>query len=370
MKIGIPKEVLNNEYRVSLTPAGTAELVKLGHEVFVQDGAGIGSTFTNEDYENHGAKIVSTAKEAWSADVVVKVKQPIKSEFEYLREDLVLFTYLHLAADKALAEELRKQKVTAIGYETVTNNDGELPLLKPMSEVAGRMSVQIAANLLTKKNNGSGVLLGGVPGVPKGKVTIIGGGTVGMNAATIAIGLGARVTIINRSVNRLKELEEIFGHRIQTLVSNEENIANSVQDSDVVIGAVLVPGAKAPTLVTREMVKSMQKGSVIVDVAIDQGGIFETIDRISSHDDPYYVEEGVLHYAVPNIPGAVSTTSTIALTNVTLPYLVSLVNNGIEKAFRLDLGFKNGLNVYKGYIANKSVANDLELEFKSFEDLK
>lgn len=367
MRVGVPKEILNNEYRVGLTPSGVHSLVMSGHEVLVEKDAGIGSSFTNQSYIDEGATIVDSAKEAWSADVVIKVKQPLESEYDFLREDLILFTYLHLAADKKLTQALVDSKVTAIAYETITDKRGALPLLTPMSEVAGKMSVQIASHLLTKVNGGSGVLLGGIPGVPRGKVTIIGGGVVGTSAAKVAIGMGADVTIINRGVNRLRELDDLFGNDIQTFVSNPYNISKSVVESDVVIGAVLIPGAKAPALITEEMVKAMKPGSVIVDVAIDQGGIVETANRLTSHDDPYYVEHGVLHYAVPNIPGAVATTSTIGLTNVTLPYLLSLANNGMKAAFERDPGFKEGLNVYQGNVTNFHVAEDLGFEYIKYE---
>lgn len=367
MRIGVPKEILNNEYRVGLTPSGVHSLVMAGHEVLVEKDAGLGSTFDDQKYIDEGAKIVETAEEAWSADIVIKVKQPLKSEYEFLRDDLILFTYLHLAADKELTQTLVDSGVTAIAYETITDKKGALPLLTPMSEVAGKMSVQIASHLLTKVNKGSGVLLGGIPSVPRGKVTIIGGGVVGTSAAKVAIGMGADVTIINRGVDRLRELDDLFGNDVQTLVSNPYNISKSVIESDVIIGAVLVPGAKAPALITEEMVKSMKPGSVIVDVAIDQGGIVETANRLTSHDDPYYIEHGVLHYAVPNIPGAVASTSTIGLTNVTLPYLLSLANNGMKKAFDKDPGFREGLNVYKGNVTNFHVAEDLGFEFVKYE---
>lgn len=369
MRIGIPKEILNNEFRVAITPSGVKTLVDLGKEVIIETNAGKESGFLDKHYANEGAKIVNSPEEVWDCDIILKVKEPQKSEYKFLREDLIIFTYFHLAASKSLADVLIKNKVTAIGYETVKNKAGKLPLLMPMSEVAGRMSVQIAANLLEKQNGGSGILLGGVPGVSKGKVTIIGGGVVGTNAARIAIGLGAQVTVLNRSAQKLVDLDGLFGHRIQTLISNSYNIAKAVKNADIVIGAVLVPGAKAPKLVTEEMVKTMSPGSVIVDVAIDQGGIFETADKTTTHENPTYIKHGVIHYAVPNIPGAVSRTSTIALTNVTLPYVVDLVEKGLEKAFKEDLGFKEGLNTYKGHITNEAVADSLGLEYKNYDEI-
>ncbi|MEX2460258.1 MAG: alanine dehydrogenase, partial [Paenibacillaceae bacterium] len=328
MRIGIPKEIKNNENRVAITPAGVISFVKAGHEVFVEKDAGGGSGFSNEDYMEAGARIVDHASEVWSsADMLMKVKEPLPSEYGYLREGLVLFTYLHLAAEPNLARVLIEKRVIAIAYETVEINR-TLPLLTPMSEVAGRMSAQIGAQFLEKTNGGKGILLGGVPGVKRGKVTIIGGGVVGTNAAKIAIGLGAEVTVIDLSLDRLRQLEDIFGSDIQTLMSSPFNIAEAVAESDLVIGAVLIPGAKAPKLVTEEMVKAMKQGSVIVDVAIDQGGIFETIDRITTHAEPTYDKYGVVHYAVANMPGAVPRTSTIALTNVTLPYALQIANKG------------------------------------------
>ena len=349
MLIGIPKEIKNNENRVGLTPAGVQSLVKKGHHVLVETNAGLGSGFADEDYTKQGATIVATAAEAWAAEMVVKVKEPLAEEYGFLREDLLLFTYLHMAAARDL--------------------DGQLPLLVPMSEVAGRMAVQIGAHFLTKQEGGSGVLLGGVPGVPKGKVTIIGGGVVGTHAARIALGLGAQVTILDISAKRLAVLEDVFGHQIQTLMSNPFNIEASVRDADVVIGAVLIPGAKAPKLVTDDMVKQMRPGSVIVDVAVDQGGVIETADRVTTHTEPVYEKHGVLHYAVANIPGAVARTSTIALTNVTLPYVESLANNGFHKAISLDEGLRQGVTTYQGHITSQPVATGLERDFTPIDEL-
>ncbi|MZE28471.1 alanine dehydrogenase, partial [Bacillus anthracis] len=320
MRIGIPTEIKNNENRVAMTPAGAVHLVQNGHEVFVQKGAGLGSGFTDEEYVQAGAKLVETAEEAWNQDMVMKVKEPVASEYGYFREGLILFTYLHLAPEPELTKALIDNKVVSIAYETVQLDNRSLPLLAPMSEVAGRMSAQIGAQFLEKNKGGKGILLAGVPGVKRGKVTIIGGGQAGTNAAKIAVGLGADVTIIDLSAERLRQLDDIFGNQVKTLMSNPYNIAEAVKESDLVIGAVLIPGAKAPKLVTEEMIQSMEPGSVVVDIAIDQGGIFETTDRITTHDNPTYEKHGVVHYAVANMPGAVPRTSTLALTNVTVPY--------------------------------------------------
>lgn len=356
MIIGVPKEIKNHENRVALTPAGVKAFVQRGHQVLIERGAGAGSGFPNEDYEAQGAQIVERAEDAWAADMVMKVKEPLPEEYGFLREGLILFTYLHLAPERTLTEELVQKKVTAIGYETVQLADGSLPLLQPMSEVAGRMAVQIGAHLLEKNQGGKGVLLGGVPGVLGGKVTIIGGGIVGTNAAKIALGMGAHVTIIDINPNRLRDLEEIFSGRLQTLMSNEYNIARTVRETDLLIGAVLIPGAKAPCLVTEEMVKEMEPGSVIVDVAIDQGGSIETVDRVTTHSDPYYVKHGVLHYSVANIPGSVARTSTLALTNVTLPYALEIANKGPYLAARENPALAKGMNALDGNVVHSAVA--------------
>lgn len=317
MIIGVPKEIKNNENRVALTPGGVSQLIGNGHRVLVESGAGLGSGFTNEDYVSAGAEILEDRKQVWDAEMVMKVKEPLAEEYAYFRQGLVLFTYLHLAAEPELAKALTEKGVTAIAYETVTDGRS-LPLLTPMSEVAGRMAAQIGAQFLEKPKGGKGILLAGVPGVSRGKVTIIGGGGVGTNAAKMAVGLGADVTMIDLNADRLRQLDDIFGHQIKTLMSNPVNIADSVAEADLLICAVLIPGAKAPTLVTEEMVKQMKPGSVIVDVAIDQGGIVETVDHITTHDNPTYEKHGVVHYAVANMPGAVPRTSTLALTNVTV----------------------------------------------------
>ena len=368
MLIGIPKEIKNNESRVALTPAGVQSLVGRGHRVLIETNAGLGSGFTDADYEKQGAEIVATA-EAWAAELVVKVKEPLASEYQFLREDLLLFTYLHMAAAPELADAMLAAKTTGVAYETVRDTQGQLPLLVPMSEVAGRMAVQIGAHFLTKQAGGSGVLLGGVPGVPKGKVTIIGGGVVGTHAARIALGLGAQVTILDISAKRLAVLEDVFGHQIQTLMSNPFNIEASVREADVVIGAVLIPGAKAPKLVTDDMVQQMRPGSVIVDVAVDQGGVIATADRVTTHDEPVYEKHGVLHYAVANIPGAVARTSTIALTNVTLPYIEALAGKGFKKAISDDAGLREGVTTYQGILTSQPVAEGLERDFTSISEL-
>ncbi|MFX3660622.1 MAG: alanine dehydrogenase [Ectobacillus sp.] len=357
MRIGIPKEIKNNENRVAMTPAGVVQLVKNGHEVYMEKGAGLGSGFTDEAYVQAGAKLVETAAAAWSMDMVMKVKEPVASEYQYFRKELILFTYLHLAAEPALTKALMEHNVTAIAYETVQLANRSLPLLTPMSEVAGRMAAQIGAQFLEKQEGGKGILLGGVPGVKRGKVTIIGGGVAGTNAAKVAAGLGADVTIIDLNPDRLRQLDDIFGHQITTLISNSYNIAQAVQESDLVIGAVLIPGAKAPKLVTEEMIQTMEPGSVVVDIAIDQGGIFETTDRITTHDNPTYLKHGIVHYAVANMPGAVPRTSTIALTNVTVPYAVQIANKGYKKACLENEALLRGVNIAAGHVTYEAVAH-------------
>ncbi|SOC03252.1 L-alanine dehydrogenase [Ureibacillus xyleni] len=369
MKIGVPKEIKNNEYRVAMTPAGVVTLTSAGHEVFIETGAGLGSSFTDEDYLNAGAKIVETAREAWNQDMVMKVKEPIQSEYEYFKEGLILFTYLHLAPEFELTQALLDNKVVGIAYETVQLPNRSLPLLTPMSEVAGKMSVQIGAQYLEKMNGGTGILLGGVSGVQRGKVTVIGGGMAGTNAARVAIGMGADVTILDVSPERLRQIDDIFGRSVQTLMSNPYNIAQSVKDSDLVIGSVLIPGAKAPKLVTEEMVKSMRPGSVIVDIAIDQGGSFETTDRVTTHDDPIYIKHGVVHYAVANMPGAVPRTSTIALTNNTVPYALQIASKGYKKACIENEALKKGINTLDGHVVYKAVAEDQGREYVPVDTL-
>ncbi|MGM0950249.1 MAG: alanine dehydrogenase [Bacillota bacterium] len=362
MIIGVPKEIKNNENRVALTPGGVSQLISNGHRVLVETGAGLGSGFENEAYESAGAEIIAEPKQVWDAEMVMKVKEPLPEEYVYFRKGLVLFTYLHLAAEPKLTQALKDKGVTAIAYETVS--DGRtLPLLTPMSEVAGRMAAQIGAQFLEKPKGGKGILLAGVPGVSRGKVTIIGGGAVGTNAAKMAVGLGADVTIIDLNADRLRQLDDIFGHQIKTLMSNPVNIADAVAEADLLICAVLIPGAKAPTLVTEEMVKQMKPGSVIVDVAIDQGGIVETVDHITTHDQPTYEKHGVVHYAVANMPGAVPRTSTIALTNVTVPYALQIANKGAAKALADNAALRAGLNTANGHVTYEAVAKDLGYEY-------
>lgn len=361
MNIGIPKEIKNNENRVSLSPSGVHALVEQGHEVYVETSAGLGSYFEDVDYEQAGAKIVMTQEEVWNVDMVMKVKEPLEEEFKFFSEGLILFTYLHLANERKLTEALMENKVISIAYETVQLPDRSLPLLTPMSEVAGRMATQIGAEFLQKYKGGMGILLGGVPGVSKGQVTIIGGGQAGTNAAKIALGLGADVTILDVNPRRLQQLDDLFGGRVHTIMSNPLNIERAVKESDLVIGAVLIPGAKAPNLVSEEIVKQMRSGAVIVDIAIDQGGIFETTDRISTHDDPTYKKHGVVHYAVANMPGAVPRTSTIALNNATLPYAIQLANKGYLKALQDNEALSFGLNTINGQLTNNSVGEALNI---------
>ncbi|MGI2326348.1 alanine dehydrogenase [Planococcus sp. YIM B11945] len=369
MRIGVPTEVKNNENRVAMTPAGVVNLTLFGHEVVIESGAGLGSGFTDEDYKTAGAQIVATAEEAWAQEMVMKVKEPVPSEYRYFREGLILFTYLHLAPEPELTQALLEAKVVGIAYETVQLPNNSLPLLTPMSEVAGKMSTQIGAQFLEKIHGGGGILLGGIPGVSRGKVTVIGGGVAGTHAAKVAVGMGANVTILDLNPDRLRQLDDLFGQDVQTLISNPFNIADSVKESDLVVGAVLIPGAKAPKLVTEDMIKSMKPGSVVVDIAIDQGGIFETSDRITTHDNPTYLKHDVVHYAVANMPGAVPRTSTIGLTNVTVPYAVQIANKGYEKAILENEALKKGVNTLNGYVTYKAVADDQGLEYKSVDEV-
>ena len=357
MNIGIPKEVKKHEYRVSATPGTVKALVNAGHNVFVETGAGLGSSFSDDDYASQGATIVGTDKEAWSQQMVLKVKEPVKQEYGFLRDDLLLFTYLHLAADRALTDALLNAGTTAIAYETVQLPNGALPLLTPMSEVAGRMAPQVGAYHLERFLGGRGVLLGGVPGVQAGEVVILGGGVVGINAAKIAFGLGARVTILEINHARLQYLDDIFNGRIQTLASNPGNIAEIIRKADLLIGAVLIPGAKAPHLVTKDMLQTMKPGAVIVDVAVDQGGCIETIHP-TTHDDPIYVVDGVVHYAVANMPGAVPNTSTTALSNQTLSYALKLAAKHTD-ALKEDAALLKGLNTHQGQLTYESVGKAL-----------
>ncbi len=366
MRVGVPKEIKNHEYRVGLTPPSVAELTAAGHEVFVQTGAGLGIDFEDADYEAVGAKILPDAKSVFAqSDMIVKVKEPQQSEIAMLESRHLLFTYLHLAADKPQAEGLMKSGATCIAYETVTDRKGGLPLLKPMSEVAGRMSVQVGAHYLEKEQGGRGVLLGGVPGVAPAKVAILGGGVSGVNAAQMAVGMRADVTIYDISMDRLAELDMFFSSQIKTAYASKAAIAAAVKSASLVIGAVLVPGAAAPKLVTREMLKTMKRGSVLVDIAIDQGGCFET-SHATTHEDPVFEVDGVIHYCVANMPGAVARTSAFALNNATLPFVLKLANHGAEAAMKADPHLAAGLNVYQGKIAFKAVADDLDLPYQAW----
>ncbi len=368
MKVGVPKEIKILEYRVGMVPAGVAEMVHDGHEVYVETNAGLGIGMTDIDYQAAGAKILATAKEVYdTADLIVKVKEPQQSECKMLRRDQILFTYLHLAADREQTEALVKSGTTAIAYETVTASDGSLPLLTPMSEVAGRLSIQAGAFALQKANGGRGVLLGGVPGVAPGKVVIVGGGVAGTHAAEMAVGLGAEVTILDRSVPRLRQLNEIYGGRVQTAYSTKHALDTLLPEADLVIGAVLIAGAAAPKLVTKEHVKAMQAGAVLVDISIDQGGCFET-SRPTTHAEPTYVVDDVVHYCVTNMPGAVPRTSTFALTNVTLPFARKLASLGWREALGRDPHLAHGLNVHAGHINHEAVAHDLGYDYLSAED--
>src|SRR5579863_6079080 len=356
MIIGVPKEIKDHEARVGVTPAGVKALTDAGHKVLVETNAGAQSSFPDEEYHDAGAEIVGDAGNVWGkSDTVVKVKEPVESEYVYFREGLVLFTYLHLAPLPDLTDRLLKSKVSGIAYETVRDRAGTLPLLTPMSEVAGRMSVQVGATYLEKERGGRGILLGGVPGVPPAHVTIVGGGIVGTNAARIALGFGAEVTLVDLNLNRLREIDDIFNGRVYTLSSNSYNVAHATAEADLVIGAVLIPGATAPKIVTRAMVSKMKKGAVIVDVAIDQGGCVETA-RPTSHSDPSYVVDGVVHYCVTNMPGAVPHTSTLALTNATFPYLMRIASLGTREALKNDPGLAEGLNTWMGTLTHRGVA--------------
>jgi alanine dehydrogenase len=368
MIIGVPKEIKDNEYRVAMTPGGVAELIATGHQVLVETRAGEGSSFPDEAYAAVGARIVGSAAEAWSANMVVKVKEPQAAEFGFMRPDLVLFTYLHLAAEETLTRAMAASGVTGIAYETVELSNGQLPLLTPMSEVAGRMATQVGAFYLERKNGGRGKLLGGVPGVRAADVIVLGGGVVGTHAAQIALGMGANVSIIDRTLERLRYLSENLHGRLTTLAANTLTIAEAVRRADLVIGAILIKGAKAPRLVTREMVSTMKPGSVIVDVAVDQGGCIETT-RPTTHSNPTYVVDEVVHYGVTNMPGAVPRTSTYALSNATLPYALRLASLGAEEAIRRDPGLALGVNTYRGKITYAAVAEAFGLEYTPLSSL-
>ncbi|MFW5691797.1 MAG: alanine dehydrogenase [Chloroflexota bacterium] len=367
MIIGIPKEIKTDEHRVALPPGGVRELVSHGHRVLVQAGAGAGSAFSDEEYIAAGAQIISTAEETWqTAEMVVKVKEPQSTEYGYMREDLILFTYLHLAADRELTEAMIESGVSGLAYETVTDPEGRLPLLEPMSEVAGRMATQVVAQYLTKVYGGRGALLGGVPGVRPAHVVVLGGGTVGTNAAKMALGMGAQVTLLDINLERMRYLEDTLHGRFVTLYSNSANIAEAITTADAVIGAVLIVGAKAPRLIRRDMLASMPDGSVIVDVAVDQGGCVETTHP-TTHSDPTYYVDGVLHYGVANMPGAVPRTSSLALANATLRYITRVADQGLEEALKSDPGLAKGLNIYYNKVTHPAVAETFDLPLTSLD---
>jgi alanine dehydrogenase len=367
--VGLPKEIKDNEYRVGLTPAGVRALTDAGHKVVVERSAGEGSGFEDALYERAGATLLGSPDEIWQqGEMIVKVKEPVAPEYGRMREGQLLFTYLHLAPDTELTKQLLERKVTGIAYETITDRRGGLPLLTPMSEVAGRMAIQVGAQYLEKMNGGRGILLGGVPGVPAARICIIGGGVVGTNAAKIAVGMGAHVTIIDNNLDRLRELDDIFLSRITTLASSAYMIHDAVSHADLIVGAVLVPGAAAPKLVTRNMLKDVPNGAVIVDVAVDQGGCIETTHP-TTHSDPTYYVEGVLHYCVANMPGAVPRTSTFALTNATLPYALKLASKGFIEAISSDDGLKAGVNTYAGKLTYEAVARSQNLDYVPIDSI-
>jgi alanine dehydrogenase len=369
MILGVPKEVKDHESRVGVTPAGVKALVEAGHAVLVEQKAGALSAMPDEEYEAAGAEMVVSADDVWRrAEIVVKVKEPVESEYRHFREGLVLFTYLHLAPLTELTDALLKKKVIGIAYETVRDRAGALPLLTPMSEVAGRLSVQVGAEYLTKEHGGRGLLLGGVPGVPPGNVCIIGGGVVGTNAAKIALGMGAKVTLVDLNLNRLRELDDIFNGRVFTMASNSYNIERAAREADLLVGGVLIPGAAAPKIVTKAMVSKMKKGAVVVDVAIDQGGCIETAHP-TTHSDPSYLVDGVVHYCVTNMPAAVPNTSTLALTNATFPYVMKLAKLGAKAAIKEDNGIAEGVNTYDGALTYEAVAAAQRREWKGVAEL-
>lgn len=369
MIIGIPKEIKNNENRVALTPEFTKTLVEQGHQVLIEKQAGLGSGFEDSAYSEAGGSVVNSAKEAWDADMILKVKEPLEEEYDFFKEGQILFTYLHLAPHSELTDVLLEKKVTAIAYESVQLADGSLPLLTPMSEIAGRMAPQIGAYFLQKTNQGSGILLSSVPGVEKGQIVIIGGGNAGANAAKVAIGLGAKVRILDVNAKRLAQLEDIFGNEIETIMSNSANIEQSVKMADLVIGAVLIPGRRAPRLVTEDMIKQMKPGSVIIDIAIDQGGIFETGNKYTDHDNPTHIKHDIVHYAVPNMPGAVSRTATLALTNNTLPFIIDLASQPFEELVANKLALAKAVNTYKGFLTSEAIAEDQEKTYTPLNSL-
>lgn len=369
MIIGLPKEIKDNESRVGLTPAGVKTLSDFGHTVLVEKSAGVGSGISDDEFRAAGGQIVETADEVWQrGEMVVKVKEPVGPEYQRMREGQLLFTYLHLAPDPKLTQAMLASKITGVAYETITNDDGHLPLLTPMSEVAGRMAVQVGAHYLQKPEGGRGVLMGGVPGVLPAKTVVIGGGVVGINSIKMAVGLGANVTVLDKNLERLRYLDDIFGTKIKTLMSNDYNVQESIANADLVIGAVLIPGAAAPHLVKKAMLKTMHKGAVIVDVAVDQGGCIETTHP-TTHSNPTYYVDDVLHYCVANMPGAVPRTSTFALTNATLPLAVKLANKGFKDAIAKDNHLKAGVNTYAGHITYEAVAESQNLPYVALDEL-
>ena len=369
MKIGCVKEIKNNEFRVGLTPDNVKAYVATGHHVYMEKGAGVGSGFTDNEYMDAGASLIDNAKEVWElVDMMIKVKEPLPEEYGFFRDGLILYTYLHLAADKEQTDALLNGKVKAVAYETIQEKDRSLPCLAPMSQIAGRLSIQEGAKYLEKKFGGEGILLAGVPGTPKANVVILGGGTVGMNACKIAVGMGANVTILDVNLKRLEELDNMFGAHIQTLVSTDSNIEKAVMSADLVIGSVLIPGGSTPKLFKKKYLPEMKNGAVFVDVAIDQGGCGES-SRVTTHDDPVYIEDGVVHYCVGNMPGAVPRTSTIALTNATLRYGLQIADKGLEKACEDSEAIKLGVNCYAGKVTNKNVADALGYEFAELESI-
>jgi alanine dehydrogenase len=366
--VGVPTETKDNERRVSVTPIGVAALAQAGHAVRIQSGAGEGSGFSDADFTAAGADIVPTAADAWGAELVIKVKEPLPHEYDFLRADQILFTYLHLAPEPELTRRMLEAGTIGVAYETVREANGSLPILVPMSEVAGRMATQIGAGLLTHMQGGRGTLLGGVPGVAPGRVVVLGAGTVGTHATRIALGMGAQVTVVDRNLDRLRQLDVDLGGRLTTIASNPAAVGDAMTTADLVIGAVLVPGGRAPVVATEVMVRAMPRGSVIVDVAVDQGGCVETT-RVTSHSEPTFVKHGVIHYGVPNIPGAVPRTSTFGLCNASLPYALQLASKGPEAAFRNSPPLASGVNTYRGSLTNRAAAQALKLEYRPLEDV-
>ena len=369
MIVGTTKELKNHEYRVGLTPDGVRTLCQKGHTVYVETNAGLAAGFSDDDYKDAGAKVLDNPKDVYEkVDMLVKVKEPEPSEYPYLKKGLILYTYLHLAANKELAEELINKEVKAVAFETIKDSFGNLPCLRPMSQIAGRLSIQEGAKYIERSYGGRGILLGGVPGVERGKIVILGGGIAGTYAAKAAVGIDAQVTLLDVNLNRLAYIEDVFGASVTTLYSNESNIRRALKEADLVIGSVLIPGGSTPKLIRKEYLKDMKKGAVIVDIAIDQGGCCES-SHVTTHDDPVFIEEGIVHYCVGNMPGAVPYTSTIALANATFPYASRIADVGLEEAVKADKGFAMGVNIYNGKCTNQNVANSLNLEYKNIEEL-